>query len=474
MGSIRRTKVIEIAKKYADEGYTEEPDNRTIFGEMCDAVGYFAPQKKNGAPWCHTFVDAVFMLASDSDNEDSRKYDAQNYLGQQPSYNNLSCGCTYGAGYFRDIGHYYNIEDAYVGDVIYFGKRGYESHVGIIINLDYDDDGDVSTIYTVEGNKADGVRYGEYDVRSSYIAGVGKPTFFDYYDDLDAKPEPVKESTYNCVDVSEWNGDVDWEQAKANGVEFAIIRCGFGEDNEDKDDKYFHINMENAVKAGVKVGVYFYSYATDYDSACEEGRHCLRLIEPYRNEITFPVFYDVEEERCVPRINDIIGGFTNTLNYYGYNVGVYTSGAWYSLYFRDISVDFIWLAFWGSDDGEPHNKPDYCDIWQYTSKGTVKGISERSVDCDILYNQEMRFLINPEPEPTEQVTITLDVLSIGSTGGQVNTLKALLNQYGWSDNLPLDGDFDYDTEQAVNRLKERYDLTQDGIVDEPTWRLLLL
>ena len=269
MGSIRRTKVIEIAKKYADEGYTEEPDNRTIFGEMCDAVGYFAPQKKNGAPWCHTFVDAVFMLASDSDNEDSRKYDAQNYLGQQPSYNNLSCGCTYGAGYFRDIGHYYNIEDAYVGDVIYFGKRGCESHVGIIINLDYDDDGDVSTIYTVEGNKADGVRYGEYDVRSSYIAGVGKPTFFDYYDDLNPEPEPT-------------------------------------------------------------------------------------------------------------------------------------------------------------------------------------------------------------PKPTGTVEITLDILSRGSTGGQVNTLKALLNQYGWADDMPLDGDFDYDTEYAVNRLKASYELEQDGVVDEAVWRLLLL
>lgn len=193
MGSIRRTKVIEIAKKYADEGYHETGENRTIFGELCDSVGYFAPQTKNGAPWCHTFVDAVFMLASDSKDEYDKKYDAQNYLGEQPSYNNLSCGCTFGAGYFRDIGHFYDIGEAYVGDVIYFGERGHESHVGIIIDLDYDEDGDVQTIYTVEGNKSDAVRYGEYDVRSSYISGVGKPTFSDYYDDLDDKPEPQPE-----------------------------------------------------------------------------------------------------------------------------------------------------------------------------------------------------------------------------------------------------------------------------------------
>ena len=80
----------------------------------------------------------------------------------------------------------------------------------------------------------------------------------------------------------------------------------------------------------------------------------------------------------------------------------------------------------------------------------------------------------PEPVPSEDVTVTLHVLSRGSTGGQVNTLKALLNEFGFSDNLPLDGDFDYDTEVAVNRYKENYGLTADGIVDEDTWKLLLL
>lgn len=268
MGSIRRTKVIEIAKRYADEGYHEEGNNRTVFGELCDSVGYFAPQKKNGEQWCHVFIDAIFMMASDSEDDTSKKYDAQNYLGEQPAYNNLSAGCTYGASYFRNIGHFYDVDMAYVGDIIYFGERGHESHVGLIIDLDYDDDGDISTIYTVEGNKSDAVRYGEYSVRSTNISGVGKATFFDYYDDLD---KPV-----------------------------------------------------------------------------------------------------------------------------------------------------------------------------------------------------------PDPEPVyEPVQIELDVLRRGSTGGQVNTVKALLNEFGWSEDLPLDGDFDYDTEQAVNRLKERYGLSVDGIVDASVWNLLL-
>ena len=275
MGSIRRTKVIELAKKYADEGYHEEGNNWTIFGQMLDEVDYYAPQKKNGQAWCMTFINALFFMASDSKDDNSKKYDAQNYLGEQPAYNNYSAGCTYAANYFREIGHYYDIEDAYVGDVIYFGERGHESHVGIIIDLDYDDDGDITTIYTVEGNKADAVRYGEYDVSSSYIAGCAKATFFDYYDDLDVKPEP-----------------------------------------------------------------------------------------------------------------------------------------------------------------EPDPEP------------------------------------TPEPEPEKTVLVKLNELKRGSTGGQVNTLKALLNEFGFGD-LPLDGDFDWSTEQAVNQYKDRYGLEENGVVDSEMWNLIL-
>lgn len=275
MGSIRRTKVIELAKKYADEGYHEEGNNWTIFGQMLDQVGYFAPQQKNGQAWCMIFVDALFFMASDSEDDYSKKYDAQNYLGEQPAYNNYSAGCTYAANYFREIGHYYDIEDAYVGDVIYFGERGHESHVGIIIGLDYDDDGDVETIYTVEGNKRDAVRYCQYNVSDKYIAGIGKATFFDYYDDLDVKPEP-----------------------------------------------------------------------------------------------------------------------------------------------------------------EPDPEP------------------------------------TPEPEPEKTVLIKLNELKRGSTGGQVNTLKALLNEFGFGD-LPLDGDFDWSTEQAVNQYKDRYGLEENGVVDAEMWNLIL-
>lgn len=213
----------------------------------------------------------------------------------------------------------------------------------------------------------------------------------------------------NCIDVSEWNGDINWTAAKEAGVDYAIIRCGFGKTGI---DKYFEINMEEAAAAGVIIGVYFYSYATDYDSAVTEAKHCIDLIEEYRDIIKLPVFYDVEEKRNIPRITDVCMGFINTMNYYGYNCGVYTSGSWYSAYFKDISTDYIWLAYWGSDDGTPHTKPDYCDIWQFTSKGSVSGVGNRCVDCDIVYNTEMRLLINQPPDEDTKP----DVKTITFTG----------------------------------------------------------
>ena len=76
----------------------------------------------------------------------------------------------------------------------------------------------------------------------------------------------------NCIDVSEWNGDINWNKAKADGVDYALIRCGFGRNGI---DKFFYINLEGAPAAGVKIGVYYYSYATDYDSAVIEAKHTL-------------------------------------------------------------------------------------------------------------------------------------------------------------------------------------------------------
>lgn len=210
----------------------------------------------------------------------------------------------------------------------------------------------------------------------------------------------------NCIDVSEHNGVIDWNSVKEHGIDYAFIRCGFGQDIETQDDKYFDINMIGALDAGIKVGVYFYSYATDYDSAVGEAEHCIRLIEPYRDKISFPVFYDLEEERNKNRLIDIVDGFRNKMEYHGYNVGCYVAVNWYNEFFKDVNIDYIWLAYLGE------TKPDYCDIWQYSWTENIPGAG--CVDADILYNTDMRLLINsPEPEPAPtpiEKIVNLDIL----------------------------------------------------------------
>lgn len=301
-------------------------------------------------------------------------------------------------------------------------------------------------------------------------------------------------ANFNCVDVSEWNGSIDWNKAKAAGVDYAFIRAGFGQDYTKQDDKYFASNMDKAIAAGVKVGVYFYSYATTADGARGEAKHCLRLIEPYKNKMSFPIFYDVEESKIAGSVKTTIPAFISALNAAGYNCGVYASAYWFNNYFKGVTIPFRWVASWGSDDGKPHTKPDNCDVWQYTSRGSVSGIGNGGVDCDILYNTSMTALIGGSSEDDQKdddqkddqqggeiVNVSLHVLRKGDQGGEIGgeilTIQMLLNEIGFRDQngayLKLDRIFGAKTEYAVKNYQRARGLTVDGVVGFETWNRIL-
>lgn len=188
MGTIHRSKVIAKAKEWI--GYEEDGDNWTIFSKILDDCLYYDPQLKQNQAWCHSFVNCMFLISAEPSDrdDDEKKYDAQNYLCQ-PSYDNLSCGCMYGADYFRDRNLFFPVSEAEIGDIIYFGKRGEESHVGIIYDIK---DG---RVYTIEGNKGNKVAYGDYSMNYNRISGVGRIAFDDYYDALDGEDEEDVPST---------------------------------------------------------------------------------------------------------------------------------------------------------------------------------------------------------------------------------------------------------------------------------------
>jgi GH25 family lysozyme M1 (1,4-beta-N-acetylmuramidase) len=192
------------------------------------------------------------------------------------------------------------------------------------------------------------------------------------------------------IDVSKWNGDIDWDVVKAEGVDFAIIRCGYRGSSSGWliEDPYFYKNIEGAKKAGIDVGVYFFTQATDLVEAVEEASMVVALLGD--TNLDYPVFIDTEGAGGNGRADDIdsdtrtavVNAFCQTIQNAGLDAGVYASRNWYlnNLNIDDLNSQNIWLA-------EYKQTPEYegkYDIWQYTSSGSVAGIEGR-VDLNISY-----------------------------------------------------------------------------------------
>lgn len=193
------------------------------------------------------------------------------------------------------------------------------------------------------------------------------------------------------IDVSKWNGDIDWEVVKAEGVDFAIIRCGYRGSSSGWliEDPYFFKNLSEAKKAGIQVGVYFFTQATDMVEAVEEASMVISLLGDA--QIEYPIFIDTEGAGGNGRADGldantrtlVCNAFCKTIQNAGYEAGIYASRNWYynNLNTDELSEYKIWLA-------EYTQTPLYdghYDMWQYTSNGSVAGIEGR-VDLNVSYN----------------------------------------------------------------------------------------
>lgn len=185
------------------------------------------------------------------------------------------------------------------------------------------------------------------------------------------------------IDVSQYQKEIDWPKVKATGVEFAILRAGFGRDFPGQTDECFYKNVEGAKAAGVKIGAYHYSYAKDETMALAEADFFLRLIEGIQFEM--PVYLDIEDPKQKPlgkeKLTAIAKTFCEKVEAAGYYVGIYASLDWLRNYLDMTRLPYtVWLAQWAAI-------PSYkgkIDMWQYTSKGRVNGIVG-SVDRNICY-----------------------------------------------------------------------------------------
>lgn len=183
------------------------------------------------------------------------------------------------------------------------------------------------------------------------------------------------------IDVSGRNGEIDWKQVSDAGVEFAVIRAGYrgAATGSLVEDPYFAENMRGAAANGISVGVYFSTQAVNEVEAVEEASAVLHLIREYK--LDYPVFLDTEGVSVNGRADALDAGtraslceaFCRTVESEGYDAGVYGSRYWYNNRLKmDGLQDYnIWLAEYRSI---PQYK-GYYHMWQYTSGGTVDGIS---------------------------------------------------------------------------------------------------
>lgn len=187
------------------------------------------------------------------------------------------------------------------------------------------------------------------------------------------------------IDVSEFQGKIDWEKVKNSGVEFAILRCGYGMNFLNQDDVEYERNANECERLNIPYGVYLFSYANTVEKARSEAKHVLRLIEG--RKISLGVWYDIEDNGTSGAINketltNIINTFCNTIKNAGHRVGVYASLNWLENKIERIIRDNydIWVA-------QYYSKCEYEGkyiMWQHTSSGKVNGIST-NVDMNILY-----------------------------------------------------------------------------------------
>ena len=239
------------------------------------------------------------------------------------------------------------------------------------------------------------------------------------------------------IDVSKWNGDINWNKVKASGIDYVIIRAGYGTSTVDPNFKSY---IEGASAAGLKVGIYWFSYATSPEKAKIEAEKCLQTINPYRNKITYPVYYDFEyasvdyaQKQGVTvtksLATEMANVFINTVKSSGYDTGIYSNKNFSDNYFESnlLYSNNFWVAQYSSVC--TINKP-YM-MWQYSEKGTVDGINGY-VDMNYTCLKSNKYDYNGSILPPNNDHIEVDSENSVS-------YKTHVEDYGWQ-NWKSNGD----------------------------------
>ncbi|WML38715.1 GH25 family lysozyme [Neobacillus sp. OS1-2] len=288
------------------------------------------------------------------------------------------------------------------------------------------------------------------------------------------------------IDVSKHQGVIDWDKVKAVGIQFAMLRLGIGSDMASQDDAQFERNVRECERVGIQWGAYLYSYALNVDQAKSEAAHALRLLKG--KNPTYPIAFDMEDADgykakngmpCNAELVAICNTFLSIVEGAGYYVSLYASLSWLNNQLNDNSLDRFdkWVAQWGPSCsyGNPFG------MWQYTSDGTVNGISGR-VDMNYSYhdfgadNQPVSKSapvvsaapVKPAPQTVQSQSIVPfpgHLIKVGTKGKDVERIQRAVK-------VNPDGIYGPKTKAAVKAYQSRHGLAADGIVGPATWSVM--
>lgn len=217
-----------------------------------------------------------------------------------------------------------------------------------------------------------------------------------------------------CVDISEFQQDINFNKMKNDGIKAVIIRAGYGRESSQKDCM-FESHYRNAKAAGLKIGVYWYSYADSAGDAEKEAKACLECIN--NKSLDMPIYYDLEDNSQTKlgkaKLTEIAERFCETIKKSGYRAGVYANLNWFNNYLDCDKLKkkySIWLAQYNSVNELS------CDIWQNSSTGRVSGYG-KNIDTNIIFNENVF-----ENVKVEKPTLTYRVFADGRWYDEVKGL----------------------------------------------------
>lgn len=286
------------------------------------------------------------------------------------------------------------------------------------------------------------------------------------------------------IDISRWQGSINWSKLKETGISFVIIKAGSKE-----KDPYFEEHYAGAKSVGLNVGCYIRTYAGSVAEAKDDANNVLSWISGKQFE--YPVYYDIEEtfqtELGKNTVTNMCMEFCDTMAANGYYPGVYSSSYWFNNY---MNVDTIgakydlWLARWTYDtDSASDFSKDY-GLWQYSDSGHLDGISE-VVDLDVALKNYPKIIrsaslngysspaynYSSDPNHYPVPTRTLYAASPIQSGNDVMWAQAALSYIGYKTNI--DGYYGYNTAQSVAEFQKNFGLTQNGEINAETRSLIL-